>query len=150
MIGAVVIWRGGLFGLNFGDAARPVAYALWGLGALSALFSLVAPKANQALFVTLVTVTYPIGFVVSHVVLALLFFRMQASIRPRLPASGLEESVDERRRSATAQEDERAQRQHHDDDGQQPPLLIVFQKVPKLRGETRAIRFRELGDVILL
>ena len=74
VIGVVVVWRGGLFGLHFGDAARPVAYALWGLGALSALFSLVVPKANYALFVALVTLTYPIGFVVSHVVLALLFF----------------------------------------------------------------------------
>lgn len=73
-LGVVVLWRGGLFGLDFSGAARPFAYILWGLGLISALFSLVAPKANRALYVALVVVTYPIGFVVSHTVLAFLFF----------------------------------------------------------------------------
>ena len=74
VIGAVVIWRGGLFGLNFGEATRPAAYVLWALGVISALFSVALPQANRTLFVALVLVTLPIGFVVSHVVLALLFF----------------------------------------------------------------------------
>lgn len=74
VLGAVVLWRGGLFGLDFGRAARPVAHALWGLGGLSALFSLVLPRANLPLFTALMVVTFPIGIVVSHVVLALLFF----------------------------------------------------------------------------
>ena len=74
VIGGVILWRGGLFGFELGSAVRPVAFALWGLGALSALFSLVLPSANRPLFVALAVVTYPIGIVVSHVVLALLFF----------------------------------------------------------------------------
>ena len=74
VIGAVVIWRGGLFGLEFREAAVPVSYVLWGLGSISAFLSLVYPKGNRALFVALVVITYPIGFTVSHVVLALLFF----------------------------------------------------------------------------
>ena len=74
VIGAVVIWRGGLFGLNFGEAARPVAYVLWGLGVVSALVSLTLPKANRPLFIALSALTFPIGLVVSHVVLLLLFF----------------------------------------------------------------------------
>ena len=74
VIGAVVLWRGGLFGLSFGEATQPVAYGLWGLGIISALFSLLWPLANRPLFVALIVVTFPIGVVVSHVVLALLFF----------------------------------------------------------------------------
>ena len=74
VIGAVVLWRGGLFGLSFGEATQSVAYVLWGLGIMSALFSLLWPLANRALFVALVVLTFPIGLVVSHVVLALLFF----------------------------------------------------------------------------
>jgi polyferredoxin len=74
LIGAVVMWRGGLFGLDFGPSARPLAYGLWAIGGVSAFFSVVHPKANRALFVALVVMTYPIGLVVSHVALALLFF----------------------------------------------------------------------------
>ena len=74
VIGAVVLWRGGLFGLSFGEAARPTAYVLWALGVISAVFSLALPEANRPLFVALVVVTFPIGFIVSHMVLALLFF----------------------------------------------------------------------------
>lgn len=74
VIGGAILWRGGLFGLDFGAAARPVAYVLWGAGAGSALFSLVFPAANRPLYVTLAVFAFPIGFVVSHVVLAFLFF----------------------------------------------------------------------------
>lgn len=74
VIGGVILWRGGLFGLDLGSAARPMAYVLWALGVVSAGFSLVLPKANRPLFVVLALVAYPIGLVVSHVVLALLFF----------------------------------------------------------------------------
>ena len=74
VIGAVVLWRGGLFGLSFGEATPSVAYGLWGLGIISALFSLLWPPANRPLFVTLIVLTFPIGLVVSHVVLAVLFF----------------------------------------------------------------------------
>ncbi len=74
VIGAAALWRGGLFGLSFGEATQSVAYVLWGLGTISALFSLVWPQANRPLFVGLAVLTFPIGLVVSHVVLALLFF----------------------------------------------------------------------------
>jgi len=74
VIGGVILWRGGLFGIDFGSAARSIAYVLWALGVVSAGFSLVFPKANRPLFVGLALVAFPIGLVVSHVVLALLFF----------------------------------------------------------------------------
>jgi hypothetical protein len=63
-----------IFSFGLGAARLPVAGGLMGLGVLSALLSLVAPKANRAIYVGLSVVAFPIGFVVSHVVLALIFF----------------------------------------------------------------------------
>ncbi len=63
-----------IFSFGLGAARAPVAVALLGLGVLSALLSLVAPQANRAINVGLSLVAFPIGFVVSHVVLALIFF----------------------------------------------------------------------------
>jgi hypothetical protein len=74
LLGALVVWRGGLFGFDFGAAARAVAFCLWGVGALSAILSLLWPAGNRPLFVLLSIMAFPIGFVVSHVVLAVLFF----------------------------------------------------------------------------
>jgi hypothetical protein len=44
------------------------------VGALSALLSLARPRANRPLYLALTVVTWPIGFAVSTVMLALLFF----------------------------------------------------------------------------
>jgi hypothetical protein len=74
LLGALALWRGGLFGLDFGAALRPVAFGLFGLGALSALLSLVAPRANRPLWVALTLVAYPIGLVVSYLLMGFLFF----------------------------------------------------------------------------
>ena len=60
----------------------PVLAFAWGraeipllvLAAISLLFSLVWPEGNRPLFVLMSLVSYPIGFVLSHVVLAILFF----------------------------------------------------------------------------
>lgn len=72
---AALAWTESLifaFGLG---AARPwVAGAAAGLGLLAACFSLVAPRANRPLYVGLALLTFPIGFVLSHVILAALFF----------------------------------------------------------------------------
>ena len=76
MLGGLVFWRSGLFGLGFGAAAKPVAYSLWGIAGLSGLFSLVAPRANLPLYVGLTVLTYPIGYVVSHVIMGFIFFGM--------------------------------------------------------------------------
>ena len=75
-LGAVVIWRGGLFGLDFGSAARPIAYVLWTLGGVSGALSIVAPRANRPLWVGLALATFPIGFVFSYVLMGLLFYGM--------------------------------------------------------------------------
>ena len=70
-----LVWKsGGLFGFKFGSATQPVAYTLWALGGICGFLSLVAPKANRPLYVLLTLVGYPIGLVVSTVLMALLFF----------------------------------------------------------------------------
>lgn len=74
LVGGLVYWKRGLFGFDFGNATETVSYVLWGLGLLSGFFSIAMPAANRALFVTLSLITYPIGFVVSHVVMAIIFF----------------------------------------------------------------------------
>ena len=76
LLGGLVLWRGGLFGFDFGAAARPVAWGLWGLGGVSGALSLFAPAANRPLWVALVLATFPIGFVLSYVLMGLLFFGM--------------------------------------------------------------------------
>ncbi len=74
LLGAWVSWKGTLFGIGLGDVARPIAFGLWVLGAFSALLSVVWPQGNRPLFVALSVLAFPIGFVLSHGVLAVLFF----------------------------------------------------------------------------
>ena len=76
LLGGWLLWRGTLLGFDLGRAARVVAYALWGVAALSGVFSAVAPGANRPLYVALIVLTYPIGWVLSHVMLAVLFYAM--------------------------------------------------------------------------
>lgn len=74
VLAVVAYLRGTLFGFEVGDAARVLSAALGAVGAVSALFSLVWPQGNRPLFVALSLLAFPIGFVVSHIVLAVLFF----------------------------------------------------------------------------
>ena len=74
LLGGWILWKGTLFGFNLGSAAPTVGYVFWGLAALTALFSVLVPTANRPLYVALVLVTWPIGFVVSHVIMAVVFF----------------------------------------------------------------------------
>ena len=69
-----------VFRHGMGGARQTVAAALAGLGLLSALFSLVYPRANAPLFVGLSVVAFPIGFVLSYVILATLFYLVIAPV----------------------------------------------------------------------
>ena len=70
----MIFWHGGLLGISFGDAANTVAYVLLGVGGVSALNSLVLPAGNRPLFVGLILVTFPIGIVVSYVLMGFVFY----------------------------------------------------------------------------
>ncbi len=89
-----------MFSAGLGSYRQAVTLGLAAVGALSALFSLVAPRANRVLFVTLSVVAFPIGWVISHVLLALLFYGMLA------PMAGVMRLVGRdalRRRSASTE-----------------------------------------------
>lgn len=72
---AALAWTESLiFSFGLGAARPAVAGALAGLGVLSALLGLVAPRANRPLFLGVTLLAFPIGFVLSHVILGLLFY----------------------------------------------------------------------------
>lgn len=74
LLGGVVSWRGGLFGLDFGDAAMSTAAVMFAIGGVSALMSFVAPSANRFLFIGLIALTYPIGLVLSFTIMGVSYF----------------------------------------------------------------------------
>jgi len=78
---ALCAWNGWLvFRHGLGEWRETVAFALAGLGLLSALFSLVFPRANAALFIGLSLAAFPIGFVLSYVIMATLFYGVIAPV----------------------------------------------------------------------
>jgi saxitoxin biosynthesis operon SxtJ-like protein len=78
---ALCAWKGWLvFRHGLGDLRTTVTAALAGLGVVSALFSLVFPRANAPLFVGLSLVAFPIGFVLSYVIMATLFYVVIAPV----------------------------------------------------------------------
>ncbi len=74
-MGALLRYRQTLFGFEFRtEAATTTAWVLWGIAALSALLALVAPRALRPLHVLLTAISLPIGLVISHVLMALLYY----------------------------------------------------------------------------
>jgi hypothetical protein len=69
-----------LFSFGLGAARPAVAGALLGVGALAAALGLVFPRANRPLFVGLTLLAFPIGFVLSYLILTVLFFGVIAPI----------------------------------------------------------------------
>jgi hypothetical protein len=63
-----------IFAFGLGDARPLVAAVLLALGVLAAVLGLAYPKANRFLYVGLTLVAFPIGFVLSYVILTTLFF----------------------------------------------------------------------------
>ena len=63
---------GGLIGWKW--EAWTVSYVLWGLGAVSFVLAFVQPKLLLPLFIVLMVLAFPIGFVVSNVILMVLYF----------------------------------------------------------------------------
>ena len=63
-----------VFSFGLGAARLPVTAGFAAVGCLAALFSLVAPKANRPIYVTLAVIALPIGFVLSYVILGTIFY----------------------------------------------------------------------------
>jgi hypothetical protein len=63
-----------IFAFGLGEARPYVAGGLAALAVISALFSLVYPKANLPIFVGLTILAFPIGFVLSYLIMGFLFY----------------------------------------------------------------------------
>ena len=63
-----------IFSFGLGDLRMGFVSVFAGLAAVAAFFSLVAPQANLPLYVGLTVLTYPIGFVLSYVIMGTLFY----------------------------------------------------------------------------
>ncbi len=78
---AIAAWRGWLvFGYLEAGGRETAAMIFGALAAACALFSLVYPKANLPIYVGLTVVAFPIGFVLSYVIMATLFYLIIAPI----------------------------------------------------------------------
>jgi hypothetical protein len=79
-IAAIAWFEVFIFAAGLGAAKPYVAGIAAGLAVLATLFSLVYPKANKPIFVGMAVITFPIGFVLSYVIMGTLFFLMIAPI----------------------------------------------------------------------
>jgi len=69
-------WELFVFSFGLGESRPIVAGTFAALAGLSAIFSLVAPRANLPIYLGLTVLSYPIGFVLSYVIMGFLFFVM--------------------------------------------------------------------------
>ena len=63
-----------MFRFGLGAARLWVSAALLGVGLFCAIASFIAPQANRAIYIALSIAFFPIGWLVSHLLLAALFF----------------------------------------------------------------------------
>lgn len=78
---ALLAWNGWMVFAHLGEGTRStVATVLAALAGISAFFSLVYPKANLPIYLGLTILAFPIGFVLSYVIMATLFYVVIAPI----------------------------------------------------------------------
>jgi hypothetical protein len=78
---ATMAWNEWLiFSFGLGAWKQTVVGALAGVGLLAAVFSLVYPKANLPIYLGLTILAYPIGFVLSYVIMGTIFYLMLAPV----------------------------------------------------------------------
>ena len=87
LVGGMIWWRGGFLFWTFPDAAPTVAKTLFAVGmacgleaGLAVLMGLRRLPVNQVVYWVLTAVGFPIGFVLSFVLLGLLFFAVLTPI----------------------------------------------------------------------
>jgi len=73
-LAAIAWWELFVFSVGLGEKRQVVAGGFAALACVSALFSLVAPRANLPIYLGLTLLSYPIGFVLSHLIMGFLFF----------------------------------------------------------------------------
>jgi MFS family permease len=69
-----------IFSFGLGESRTVVAGCFAALAAISALFSLLYPKANLPIYLGLTVLTYPIGFVLSYLIMGTLFYLLLAPV----------------------------------------------------------------------
>ena len=74
ILAALAYYEKLIFSFGLGEARMPLVMTFAALGTIAALFSLVAPRANRVLYVGLTLLAFPIGFVLSYVIMGTLFF----------------------------------------------------------------------------
>ena len=77
-----------VFAFGLGDARLAVAASLAALGVLALVLGLVAPRANRLLYVGLSLLAFPIGFVLSYVIMGALYFLIIGPIAVALRLAG--------------------------------------------------------------
>ena len=78
---ALIAWNEWLiFAMGLGEWRSGIAGAFGLLAALAGSFSLVYPKANLPIYLGLTIIAYPIGFVLSYVILGSIFYLMLAPV----------------------------------------------------------------------
>jgi hypothetical protein len=75
-LAALAWWELFIFSFGLGEARPLVSGCFAALAGISAFFSLVAPRANLPIYLGLTVLSYPIGFVLSYVIMGFLFFVM--------------------------------------------------------------------------
>ena len=74
ILAALAYYEKLIFSFGLGDARIPLVTGFAVVGSVALLFSLVAPKANRLLYVGLTLLAFPIGFVLSYVIMGALYF----------------------------------------------------------------------------
>lgn len=74
ILAALAYYEKLVFSFGLGEARMTVVTIFAALGSIALLFSLVAPKANRILYVGLTLLAFPIGFVLSYVIMGTLYF----------------------------------------------------------------------------
>jgi hypothetical protein len=77
-----------VFAFGLGDARLRVAASLAALALLALVLGLVAPRANRLLYVGLSLLAFPIGFVLSYVIMGALYFLIIGPIAIALRLAG--------------------------------------------------------------
>ena len=80
LLAACAYWEFWVFAFGLGSARLPVAGSLAAVGVLSLLLGLIYPRANRVIYVGTAVIGYPIGFVLSYVIMGVLFFGIIAPI----------------------------------------------------------------------